>query len=688
MKKNYIKLALSLFITTAMCASLTGCPGGTPTATKSVTPGTTTGTTTAAQGQGTIKGVVYKSGIKTSGFSIFADEDKGGPAAGAKVVVKGSLDLKETVTKDDGSFEITVKAGAEYSVEAAFADEKGSLVKRTTTVKVPAAKDPQIIDIGSLVTRRTGSIQGVVELEDGKDAEGVDIFIAGTSSVGKAHSKGRFALTGVDAGSWKIVMQKAGYETAYQEAEVKSGRPTLVNPKTVLKKANPKAGIKGKITNNQGQPIPGVLVTAFLQDKDIVAKDRPDALDNYITTTDVDGNYELLNLPTLKENGKGIKYSIQYYRAFYEYVSPVNLELLNTDMPKKIDDITMTSNIAYFGQIKGKVVDEAGNPIDAAVVQTDPQVTDQKFTDSKGNFTLDRVVAGEYQLSIAAGGYCEVVMPIAMFNEKNKSIELENPVVLKVYKDSASENEKCISVSEPVPTPVPTTAPTTVVPTSVPTPTPVATPTAIKTPPPVDVEKAGFLGWYIYDNMTMYDTTTNKAFVVDHHGDLDLYYYEPSGGHGMMDPGMDSPTSFKTIESYILTHVDKLKTENTFTYNTTSTVPWYKQATYTYALAYLYIPKDDKAKYTLDVGSVDDGISLLVNANKVGYLKLSESGSFDINKDINGKEGILQPGRNTIMIILVDDASVDKYIRDVRIMKDGVEVEHLDPKKFGPDIVG
>ena len=450
-----IKLALTLLISGSMCGSLTGCPG--PAGTKTATGTGTTASTSTIQpqsGQGVIKGTVYKEGIKTSSFRLFATTDAGSPASGAKIVVKSSLETKETSAKDDGSFEIAVKAGADYTVEAAFADETGSLVKKTTTVKVPAAKDPQIIDIGSLVTRRTGSIQGVIELEDGKDAEGVDIFIAGTSSVGKAHSKGRFALTGVDAGTWKIVIQKAGYETAYKETEVKSGRPALVSEKIVLKKMDPRAGIKGKITNNQGAPIPGVIVTAFLQDKDTVAKDRPDALDNYITTTDIDGNYELLNLPTLKDATKGIKYSVQYYRAFYEYVSPVNLELKSTDMPKKIDDISMTSNIAYFGQIKGTVLDELGNPIDGAVVQTDPQVTDQKFTDAKGNFTLDRVVAGEYQLSIAAGGYCTVVMPVALINEKNKAVEFGKPIILEAHKPLAnlavSDEGACTYAIDPV----------------------------------------------------------------------------------------------------------------------------------------------------------------------------------------------------------------------------------------------
>jgi len=494
-KQNWVKLSLSLFVTGTMFTSL-GCPAKSPTTNPSVSPsGTTTVSAcpTCQSGEGMIKGTVYTSGIKTS-----ADDTKGAVAAGAKVVVSGSLGTKETVAKSDGSFELTVKSGGDYTVEAAFSDEKGAVVKFTSKVNVPAAKDPQIIDIGSLVTRRTGSIQGVVELEDGKDAEGVDIFIAGTSSVGKAHKKGRFALTAVDSGTWKIVLQKAGYETAYQEVEVKSGRPILIQEKIVLKKAMLQAGIKGIITNSQGQPIPGVTVTAFLLDKAELAKDRPDALDNYITTTDIDGNYEILNLPTLRD--KGVKYSVQYYRAFYEYVAPVDVELLNTDTPKSLNDIEMKSNIAYFGQIKGKVVDEEGNPIDAAVIQTEPQVTDQKYSDAAGNFTLDRVMAGEYQLSIAAGGYCEVVMPIALINEKNKALTLENPVVLL----NIGNIQDCTHIAEPdivPPVVVPSILPS-LPPVVIPTPVPITEPTA---PPIID----GLVAYYSFDNKDARDDSGN-----------------------------------------------------------------------------------------------------------------------------------------------------------------------------------
>ena len=155
-------------------------------------------------------------------------------------------------------------------------------------------------------------------------------------------------------------------------------------------------------------------------------------------------------------------------------------------MPKQIDEITMKSNIAYFGQIKGKVVDEKGNPVDGAVIQTEPQVTDIKYSDSSGNFTLDRVMAGEYQLSVSAGGYCEVLMPIALINEKNKAVVLDTPVVLKENKTG-----DCSFIPEPpqpspsvtiLPTPKPTTV--TVTPTPTPTPTVTVAPTATPTPTP------------------------------------------------------------------------------------------------------------------------------------------------------------------------------------------------------------
>ena len=633
-KNEYLKSLITCVITTLF---LTGCPANAPSNSGNIS-------STGIQGQGIIKGIVYKSGIKAS-----AEGDKGPVADGSKIIARSSIDTAETTAKADGSFELPVKQGAEYTVEASFADDKGSLMKYTTTVKVPAVKDPQVIDIGSLVTRRTGSIQGVLTLEDAQDAEGADVFIAGTSSIGKVHKTGRFALTGVDEGKWKVVFQKSGYENTSKDVDVKSGRPSLITDKIILKKADAKAGIKGKVINNQGQPIPGVAITAYIQDMETVAKIRPDALSSYITTTDIDGNYELLNLPATDE---GIKYSIQYYRPFYELSEPVEISLSKTDTPKNMDDMTMASNVAYFGQIKGKVVDIKGEPVDAAVVQTDPQVTDQKFTDANGNFTLDRVMAGEYQLSIAAGGNCEVIMPLALINEQNKTISIEKPVVL-----SESKTEGCISVLDPVGYP---SAPPTVA------------PNPTKAPPDIDVKTAGFLGWYIFDDLKYYETISNTSLPISSYGDPNLYYYEPSGGKGLMDSSIAPNDAFAKIESHILNNVgDKIKTDSIFNYNANSNVSSFKAATYTYALAYLYIPKGDTSKYTLGVGNVDDGISILVNSNKIGYLKLGNQGEFDLNKNIDGKTGILKSGKNVVIVILVDNSRNKKYIRNVSFSKDG-----------------
>lgn len=474
-KQNWVKLSLSLCLTGTMCSYLIGCPASIQPPKPSASPSGSTipsvtskgSCTECPEGYGKITGVVYTEGIKAGtgiqSLSILEDkdkdkdktdkEDKGPVAVGAKVFAKG-LEAKETKTKADGSFEIMLKGGSDYVVEATVIDDKGGSRKFTTPpFNIPAAKDPQIMDIGSFVTHKIGSIQGVVALGDGKDAEGVDIFVPGTDSVGKAAKKGNFTLSSVSSGKRNIVLQKSGYETAYKQVEVISGQPTMIE-KIILTQSQPKAGIKGRVLKSDGKPIPGATVTAFLdpEQKKALANERPDALDSYMTSTDINGNYELTNLPTLKSGP--VKYSIQFYRAFYDFTQPSDIELLATDIPpKQLPDVKMNSSVAYFGEIKGKVIDELGNPIESAIVQVDPSVTKQEYTDADGNFNLTNVWAGEYKLNISIGGYCTVVMPVALKNEQNFVLELAKPVILEannpISKKDVTSRGECIYIIYP-----------------------------------------------------------------------------------------------------------------------------------------------------------------------------------------------------------------------------------------------
>lgn len=250
-------------------------------------------------------------------------------------------------------------------------------------------------------------------------------------------------------------------------------------------------------------------------------------------------------------------------------------------------------------------------------------------------------------------------------------------LTISVIEDSKT-GESCYKNPNPEPTASPTVEPT-VAPTVAPTPS--ATP--VPTPPPTSCSNnEGFIGWYVYDNKTPYETVSNTNFKVDFHGDPDLFYYEPSGGKGLMDPTQNKQEAFGKIEKYILNNVDKMKTEATFSYDTSSTLDTFKQGTYTYALSYMYVPEDDKSKYTLEVGSVDDAISVMVNGKIVGNMKLGESNkTFNLGTTADG-QATLKACRNTVIIILADDSKVEKFIRGVKFLRDGKQINQLDPKQL------
>ena len=71
------------------------------------------------------------------------------------------------------------------------------------------------------------------------------------------------------------------------------------------------------------------------------------------------------------------------------------------------------------------------------------------------------------------------------------------------------------------------------------------------------------IGWWSYfapeSDASKVPTTTNPSHVVDHFGDPDTYYYEPSGGHGMQeDPSVLPPDqAWQTMISYILAQADQ-----------------------------------------------------------------------------------------------------------------------------------
>jgi hypothetical protein len=406
----------SRFFAAAIVAvfSLTACQGGAPT-----TPGTQAGV--PAQGQGVIKGRITTAGvIAVSEGHYRTILQAGATVPGAHITVNGGAFNGEATSGADGSFSLTVPGGSAYTITASHPDGQGGMMKQVTVVEVPLAAEPPIVDVASLVTRRTGSIQGVIALSDGADPEGADVFVPGTTMVGKVSAKGRFALANLPEGSWNVVFQKPGYQrAALANLSVQAGKPLVLSEAVTLTKGETEGGsLKALIRDNAGRAVVGASFTA-----------TSEAGAAFTAVSDGQGNVALGGLPAGT-------YRTQVYRSFYQVPAPGTLTIANGEAADA-GTVTLNSTVMHFGKIAGQLVDEAGEPVDGAIVQLDPPTTEQVFTDARGNFTLDRVMPGEYTLRASAGGFEVNERTVMVDNQPNFVAKLAEGFVLRAPFDPA-----------------------------------------------------------------------------------------------------------------------------------------------------------------------------------------------------------------------------------------------------------
>jgi hypothetical protein len=175
-------------------------------------------------------------------------------------------------------------------------------------------------------------------------------------------------------------------------------------------------------------------------------------------------------------------------------------------------------------------------------------------------------------------------------------------------------------------------------------------------------------GWYIVDDGTNYETTSNPSYTVEYHGDRDGYWYEPSGARGLIGSA-DPAGDFAILRDYIIARAGApTPVTGPLTFRTSSTVPSLTYASYSYVLCDFWIDTgDDPNLYEVSTGAVDDGVLVLLNGEIVGDVILGGTGRWTLS--------MARPGEvNSLVVILMDNAAVDKYLLDLAFLRDGVIV--------------
>ena len=178
-------------------------------------------------------------------------------------------------------------------------------------------------------------------------------------------------------------------------------------------------------------------------------------------------------------------------------------------------------------------------------------------------------------------------------------------------------------------------------------------------------------GWYIYDDGLEHETTSSSAHPITSHGDTDLYWYEPSGAHGLIGSA-DPESDFALMREHVLAGAgEPTPITGPISFESGSTLATFAFATFTYVMCDFWIEEDeDPASYTVQAERVDDGIQVMVNGEILGHMLLSSSATSWSLADVG------RPGEvNTLIVILVDDSRSNRYLRDLAFYRDGVMVE-------------
>ena len=184
-----------------------------------------------------------------------------------------------------------------------------------------------------------------------------------------------------------------------------------------------------------------------------------------------------------------------------------------------------------------------------------------------------------------------------------------------------------------------------------------------------DGEEPFSYGWHILDEGE-HVPTLDPAHPVTTHGDVDGFWYEPSGYHALMGSA-DREADFESMRDYVLARVPEPNHPmGNLHYYADSTLRRFEEATYTYVLAdFMLGPADDVNEYRLGLSAVDDGLLVLVNGHQVGGVTLDEA----------GQEWALGPylrlaERNTLIVILMDNDERNKFIQDMAFFKGDIMV--------------
>ena len=318
-----------------------------------------------------------------------------------------------------------------------------SAAAQITVLPGGAEGGPMRMPPGRELKTGTGQIKGrVVTPDTGAPVRRAQVRISGTdimTKVATTDNEGAFSFKDLPAGRFTVTATKSGFVTVGygQRRPFEAGRPIELREAQVLERADivmPRgSAINGRITDEFGEPIADVVVTAMRQSWQN-GRRRLQSAGRTATTNDL-GQYRIYGLPpgeyyvsaTMRGSqemmvtemamvatvvgGPQLDAPRSGYAPTYYPGTPNGTEAqkLAVAIGQEAQNIDFGLLGVRLVKVSGQVVGSDGRPMEGVSVSTSPRnASEAGFmmsplggarTDKNGNFTLNGVAPGDYTLN-------------------------------------------------------------------------------------------------------------------------------------------------------------------------------------------------------------------------------------------------------------------------------------------------
>lgn len=276
-------------------------------------------------------------------------------------------------------------------------------------------------------TPDTAAIAGEIGVDADVNAYGILVYAEGTSHVAMTDEQGRFEISGLPEGTFRLRTQRFDLEPydyghiSVNQADLSKSQPFMTLPRALMASAETPAAAAGFPPLASGDPgnIRGSVITRVPGDQAGVSVtiDRT----SFSTRTDANGQFELSAIPPGS-------YSIVFNRSGYQsrtvsaQVLPASNTLLQ-DIRLEPAELAPDATRTVFGRVDMLLAD-GSLPTDFSGVRVNLEGTGYSATpDSQGRFEIRNIPPGRYAVSASASGF---------LLERRFNVDLENVTAAEV----------------------------------------------------------------------------------------------------------------------------------------------------------------------------------------------------------------------------------------------------------------